>query len=82
MQSYKRQRRGLTTPPQTYMFMKQANPKKRTHRYCAKCNHEVQYERVLDYPFIVRSVMKICITLKRIEENEVSKSRCIQAHEV
>ena len=31
-------------------------------------------------PFIVRSVMKICITLKRIEENEVSKSRCIQAH--
>jgi len=33
------------------MFMKQANPKKRTHRYCTKCNHEVQYERVLDYPF-------------------------------
>jgi hypothetical protein len=33
------------------MFMKQANPKKITHRYCTKCNHEVQYERVLDYPF-------------------------------
>ena len=38
-----------------------------------------EYRTIL---FIVRSVMKICITLKRIEENEVSKSRCIQAHEV
>lgn len=34
-----------------YQFMKQANPKKNTHRYCTKCNHKVQYERILDYPF-------------------------------
>lgn len=31
--------------------MKQANPKKRTYRYCMKCGHAVQYERILDYPF-------------------------------
>ena len=27
--------------------------------------------------FIVRSVMKICMNLKLIEEDEISKSRCI-----
>ena len=42
--------------------MKQANPKKRTYRYCVKCGHAVQYERILDYPSTAHIVMKICIT--------------------
>ncbi len=31
--------------------MKQANPKKKTYRYCNRCGKMVQYERVLEYPF-------------------------------
>ena len=31
--------------------MKQANPKKKTYRYCNRCGKMVQYERVLEFPF-------------------------------
>ena len=58
--------------------MKQANPKKRTYRYCVKCGHAVQYERILDYPFYCPHCDENMYTLKHTEEDELqgkSKSK-------